>query len=98
MGWRPQRLRYWQRMVDLSEEEAHQQAQRQFERPFDRPAFWDDPELSSPARPVMGVNWYEAEAYCRWLSAVTDEDFRLPAEMAWEKSVPRHRRDGLSLG
>jgi formylglycine-generating enzyme required for sulfatase activity len=86
-SWTPQRLRFWQRMIALSEEEAHQQAQRRFERPFDRPAFWDDPELSSPSRPVVGINWYEAEAYCRWLSAVSGETFRLPAEMAWEKSA-----------
>ncbi|MEA3350206.1 MAG: SUMF1/EgtB/PvdO family nonheme iron enzyme, partial [Chloroflexota bacterium] len=86
-GWRPQNLRYWQRMVDLSAEEAHQQASRQFERPFDRPAYWDDSELSSPARPIVGINWHEAEAYCRWLSAVAEQIFRLPAELEWEKSA-----------
>jgi formylglycine-generating enzyme required for sulfatase activity len=74
-------------MVKLSEEEARQQARQLFERPFDRPAFWDDPDLSSPARPVVGVNWHEAEAYCRWLSHVTGRLFRLPGELDWEKAA-----------
>jgi formylglycine-generating enzyme required for sulfatase activity len=33
------------------------------------PMWWDEQRLH-PNRPVMGVSWFEALAYCRWLNAV----------------------------
>jgi formylglycine-generating enzyme required for sulfatase activity len=36
--------------------------------------------------PVAGVNFYEALAYCEWLSKVTDRSYSLPNEAQWEKA------------
>lgn len=77
----------WKRRIQLSEEEAWQLSGQLFDRPFDRPAFWNDLNFASPARPVVGVNWFEAEAYCNWLSAITGKSFCLPNELQWEKAA-----------
>jgi len=52
-----------------------------------QPFFWDDPQWNADNLPVVGVTWYEAEAYCRWLSALTGQNFRLPTEAEWEKAA-----------
>jgi formylglycine-generating enzyme required for sulfatase activity len=35
-------------------------------------------------RPVIDVSWDGAQAYCRWLKAVTGKPYRLPSEAEWE--------------
>jgi formylglycine-generating enzyme required for sulfatase activity len=34
-----------------------------------RPFWWDDLKWNNPIFPVVGVSWFEAGAYCRWLAA-----------------------------
>ena len=36
--------------------------------------------------PVTGVTWYEALAYCQWLSEITGRNYSLPNEAQWEKA------------
>ncbi|RRR69407.1 MAG: hypothetical protein EI684_15695 [Candidatus Viridilinea halotolerans] len=52
-----------------------------------QPRFWGDADRNGDDYPVVGVSWYEAVAYCRWLSAVTGHEFRLPSEAEWEKAA-----------
>lgn len=37
--------------------------------------------------PVVNVSWYDAVAFCRWLSQETGQPFRLPTEAEWEKAA-----------
>ena len=44
------------------------------------PPFLHDPRFTDPATPVVGVNWFDAVAYCRWLAQRTGVPVRLPTE------------------
>jgi formylglycine-generating enzyme required for sulfatase activity len=59
------------------------------------PTWWRSSGLKNPISPVVGVSWYEAEAYCNWLDAHGIESFsvpqgyrfRLPTETEWERAA-----------
>jgi sulfatase modifying factor 1 len=34
--------------------------------------------------PAMGMTWYNAMTFCRWLSLKTSKEYRLPTEAEWE--------------
>ena len=44
------------------------------------PRFWDDPRFNASDCPVVGVSWFDAEAYCAWLGELLGRDCRLPTE------------------
>ncbi len=60
-----------------------------------------DPVFQTPNHPRVGVSWYEATAFCRWLtarlratgllrvpnSAFRDGEIRLPHEAEWEQAA-----------
>jgi formylglycine-generating enzyme required for sulfatase activity len=43
-----------------------------------QPLLWDDPAYNAPQQPVVGVSWWEANAYAKWAEK------RLPTEYEWE--------------
>ena len=44
------------------------------------PRFWEEELFNAPDQPVVGVNWFDAVAYCEWLAAGTGVPYRLPTE------------------
>jgi formylglycine-generating enzyme required for sulfatase activity len=69
-----------------------------------RPAYWTDGKFNGPDQPVVGVSWYEAVAYCNWLSVtegltpaydssgradLAASGYRLPTEVEWEYAAAK---------
>lgn len=50
------------------------------------PSALDSPGFDHPDQPVVGVNWYEARAFCDWLSEKSGYAIRLPTEAEREKA------------
>lgn len=48
------------------------------------PPWWTAPAFSAPEKPVVGVAWAEAMAFCAWLSETAGGRWRLPTETEWE--------------
>ncbi len=57
-------------------------------RPVSPGMGWDGQRVPENLRmyPVIGVDWNEAIAYCKWLSEATGRKYSLPNEAQWEKA------------
>ena len=57
--------------------------QREKEK-WTEPRYWKDKKWNGAEQPVVGVSWYEAVAFCLWLSEVTGEKIMLPTKDQWQ--------------
>ena len=53
-------------------------------QPWTEPRYWTDKKWTGKDQPVVGVSWYEAVAYCVWLSEQSGQKIMLPAEAQWQ--------------
>ena len=47
------------------------------------PLHWQDANFSHAEQPVVAPSWFDAAAYCEWLSAGSGRRYRLPTEAEW---------------
>jgi formylglycine-generating enzyme required for sulfatase activity len=87
-NYSPSEIETYEYVADLSEDELKEQLSRQLsQKSRSQPAYWQDRERNNPSQPVVGVTWFEARAYCAWLSEVTGKLYRLPTEVEWEAAA-----------
>ncbi|MCI0714149.1 MAG: SUMF1/EgtB/PvdO family nonheme iron enzyme [Chloroflexi bacterium] len=54
------------------------------------PRYWNNEKwqsLGKPDHPVVGVSWFEACAFTRWLSDQSGEHIYLPTEQQWQRAA-----------
>jgi formylglycine-generating enzyme required for sulfatase activity len=81
--------RVWVDAFELGAYQVNNAAYAVFLAATGRPAprCWEQPQFNLPEQPVVGVSWFEAVAYCEWLSAAQGRRYRLPTEAEWERAA-----------
>ncbi|MEU9882695.1 SUMF1/EgtB/PvdO family nonheme iron enzyme [Streptomyces phaeochromogenes] len=86
----------WRALVSESDQRAIVELEEYYaRRSRTQPAFWEDERYGRPNHPVVGVTWYEAIAYCAWLTVQLKlagrldqtHAVRLATEAEWEHAA-----------
>ncbi len=109
--WSSQGLEWLSGQFDskVKNKEYHSWLEQRPKEKRSEPWTWNE-QRAHPSRPVIGVSWFEARAYARWLNlslfkaldettakALHGYEVMLPTEAQWERAS-RAKRDGNTLG
>lgn len=86
-----ERARYWggHRSAGWRWRLSEHNVEYRGEGPITQPQYWKQLRWHVENRPVVGVSWYEAQAYCAWLTEHMEREYRLPTDVEWERAA-RH--------
>ena len=85
----PEQIDAWLEIKGWSQETLERKLEEWYpgSKIYRQPEYWEDSRFNQLAQPVVGITWFEARAYCAWLSAQTGTQYTLPTEVESEAAA-----------